>query len=185
MRTAVLPVWFLERGAEIQRAVARVVLAEEVSGMPVGAGWATGFMVAPDLFMTCNHVIPTPDFANKLAVQFNYRLQMDGLVQETEIFRLSPGDLYITNHDLDYTEMVKKLAGGSKGCAHLTALFIAMAPAAVQGFWAHYSQKPIQGDAPHEAMRKFLVDTCYVWRKDGPLMQELRNEVQTATGKPL
>jgi V8-like Glu-specific endopeptidase len=103
VRTAVLPVWFLERGAEIQRAVARVVLVEEVSGTPAGSGWATGFMVAPDLFMTCNHVIPSPEFANKLAVQFNYRLQMDGLVQETEIFRLSPDDFYVTNRDFDYS----------------------------------------------------------------------------------
>ena len=83
-----------------------------------------------------------------------------------------------------FTEMVKRLAGGSKGCAHLTALLITMAPAAVQGFWAKYSQKPIEGDAPHEAMQKFLVDTCYVWRKDGPLMKELLDEVQAVMEKP-
>jgi hypothetical protein len=77
-----------------------------------------------------------------------------------------------------FTEAVKKIAGGNKGCAHLTSLMITMAPAAVQGFWAHYSQKPIEGHAPHEAMEKFLLDTCHVWRKDGPLMRELLAEVR-------
>lgn len=72
-----------------------------------------------------------------------------------------------------FTMKVKDILGGINGCAHLTALLIAMAPAAIQGYWANYSRKPVDKDLSSDAMRQFLVDTCWVWRKDGPLLKKL------------
>jgi V8-like Glu-specific endopeptidase len=97
-----LPVWFLTRGAEIQAAVARVVLRKAFRGLPPGRGWATGFMVSPTLFMTNNHVIPNEAFMDKIRIQFNYQMGPTGDDEETEIY-LPAADVFRTNPALDYT----------------------------------------------------------------------------------
>jgi len=48
-----------------------------------------------------------------------------------------------------FTAKVKKLAGGKKGCTHLVELLLAMAPAAIQGFAAYQSRKPVVPDSDH------------------------------------
>jgi hypothetical protein len=53
-----------------------------------------------------------------------------------------------------------------------------MAPAAVQGYWAHYSRKPVDKDVSSDSMKQFLVDTCWVWRKEGPLFKKLVKTVK-------
>lgn len=102
-----LPVWFLERGVQIQRSVARVVLTQPhtVDGhtFPAGTGWATGFMVSPSLFLTNNHVIPDEDFAKKIRIQFNFQLGEAGIEQPTESFLPAQNNTFRTNKALDYT----------------------------------------------------------------------------------
>ena len=97
------PVWFLERGAQIQRSIARVVLTKPHSSFPPGTGWATGFMVSPSLFLTNNHVIRNKAFAKKIRMQFNYQLGPDGTEQPTESFFPLENDVFRTNFALDYT----------------------------------------------------------------------------------
>lgn len=71
-----------------------------------------------------------------------------------------------------FTAKVKKLAGGSKGCTHLVELLLAMAPAAVQGFAAHQSQKASGFDADQaKFILKYLINTCHAWREDGPFVE--------------
>jgi len=68
-----------------------------------------------------------------------------------------------------FTSKVKKIAGGVNGCTHLLELLLSMAPAAIQGFAAHQSQKPSGLDKDHaKMMAKYLVNTCHAWREDGP-----------------
>lgn len=102
-----LPVWFLEKGAIVQRAVARVVLikAHTINGYTFqpGTGWATGFMVSPTLFLTNNHVIPDKSFSDKVRVQFNYQLGPDGIETTTESYFPDADDVFHTNRALDYT----------------------------------------------------------------------------------
>lgn len=102
-----MPAWFLERGAQIQRSVARVVLtkphAVSSGTFPPGTGWATGFMVSPSLFMTNNHVIGDRDFAKKVRMQFNFQLSPEGLDRPTESFLPMHGDVFHTHVGLDYT----------------------------------------------------------------------------------
>ncbi len=78
-----------------------------------------------------------------------------------------------------FTNRVKKLLGGSRGCAHLVNLLLAMAPAAVQGFWTHKAQKPLSVEDfnMREKMSRFLINTCWVWREDGPLVKDLKNRL--------
>lgn len=91
-----LPVHFLEKGAAIQRAVARVVLKS-------GQGWATGFMVSPTLFLTNNHVIPDVAFASSIEAQFQYQLDYNGLPKQVDIYQFDPNSVFHTNVQLDYT----------------------------------------------------------------------------------
>ncbi|MEM7131940.1 MAG: serine protease [Chloroflexota bacterium] len=102
-----LPAWFLERGAVVQRAIARVVLAQPHTinnhTFPPGTGWATGFMVSPSLFLTNNHVIHNKEFATKVRMQFNYQLGPDGLELPTQSFFPIVDSAFHTNAALDYT----------------------------------------------------------------------------------
>lgn len=98
-----LPVHFLEEGAVVQRAVARVTLKEAYSGLPAGSGWATGFMVSPTLFLTNNHVIPNIAFASKIEAQFRYQLNYDGTALSVEAYQFDPASVFRTSAALDYT----------------------------------------------------------------------------------
>ena len=63
-----------------------------------------------------------------------------------------------------YSMKVKELIGGTKGCAHLASLLTAMGPAAIQGYGAAHGEEVIPN----------LINTCYLWREDGPIVRELR-----------
>ena len=77
-----------------------------------------------------------------------------------------------------FTTKIKKIAGGSKGCNHLVELLLAMAPAAVQGFAAHQSQKPSGVDSEQAGMiLKFLINTCHAWREDGALAKMYKKTI--------
>ena len=75
-----------------------------------------------------------------------------------------------------FTNRVKDLVGGVKGCAHLVALITAMAPAAVQGAWAAISSKPRDPATILPGAVERIKDTCRVWRSDGPLVQEIEKQ---------
>ncbi len=71
-----------------------------------------------------------------------------------------------------FTNSVKDLVGGPKGCAHLVALLVSMASAAVQGAWTALSRRPNQPKGYMSKAMNGIVDTCRVWRADGPKLAE-------------
>ena len=73
-----------------------------------------------------------------------------------------------------FTNRVKDLVGGAKGCAHLVALIAAMAPAAVQGAWAAMTSKPRDPATFLPGAMERIKDTCRVWRSDGPMMKGIQ-----------
>ncbi|HSV96562.1 MAG TPA: DUF2889 domain-containing protein [Spirochaetota bacterium] len=80
-----------------------------------------------------------------------------------------------------FTQRVKSLVGGVNGCHHLLTLLLAMAPAAVQGYWTHRASRPIPTDREARAKHaKYLpINSCRVWREDGPLVRKIREELHT------
>lgn len=72
-----------------------------------------------------------------------------------------------------FTLKAREIVGGRNGCAHLLALLTAMAPAAVQGFWVHHAARPVAVEKSAGLMERYLLDTCWVWRREGPLAAEL------------
>lgn len=84
-----------------------------------------------------------------------------------------------------FSSKVREIAGGEKGCTHLLHLIITMAPAVLQGFWAsRYRKKtdavPLKGASPK--MGYSLMNTCHVWREDGPAFQKLKKIIEEKSG---
>ncbi len=71
-----------------------------------------------------------------------------------------------------FTQKVKDLIGGIRGCSHLTNLFLTLGPVAVQGYWAAYGRKPETRSLQNPAISR-VIDSCHVWRKDGPFVKSL------------
>lgn len=91
-----LPAHFLTEGAEVQRAVAKVVVSPP--------GWVgTGSMVSPSLLLTNNHVVRDTTDASNTRVRFNYQLDHLGNDQPVDEFEADPASFFHTNVALDYT----------------------------------------------------------------------------------
>ncbi|RJP46769.1 MAG: DUF2889 domain-containing protein [Desulfobacteraceae bacterium] len=77
-----------------------------------------------------------------------------------------------------FTDRVKAEVGGAKGCTHLVALLLAMAPAALQGAWVAMARQPVDMKVFGGAALQILENTCRVWRSDGPLMEALKERIE-------
>lgn len=85
--------------------------------------------------------------------------EMENSLNEIKELVIAPG----------FTSKIKKIAGGVKGCVHLTTLLLSMAPAALQGYWIFESRNEQRNGEPEFEIEKYLIGTCWAWRKDGPL----------------
>ena len=90
------PVHWLSGGLRVARSVGLV------KG-PVGNG--TGFLVAPWLLMTNNHVLPTEDAAAAASVRFGYQEEESGDISGVQRVGLDPARFFVTSPEelLDYT----------------------------------------------------------------------------------
>ncbi len=81
----------------------RVAAAVGLVDGPLGNG--TGFLVAPWLLMTNNHVLPTEDAAESATVRFGYQQQENGDVIGVQQVRADPARFFVTSGEarLDYT----------------------------------------------------------------------------------
>ena len=91
---------FLERGAEVARSVARILVCTERGGL---AGYGTGSLVGPRLFLTNNHVLESAEVASRARLEFGYQLGLDGTPAPGVAFKLDPETLFVTDRELDYT----------------------------------------------------------------------------------
>ena len=77
-----------------------------------------------------------------------------------------------------YSMKVKKIIGGTRGCAHLTSLVIAMGESAVQGYWVAYGRERGGKGLSEQTIKKFI-NTCYLWKEDGPIVKGLRETLKS------
>jgi hypothetical protein len=77
-----------------------------------------------------------------------------------------------------YSMRVKKVIGGTKGCAHLTSLVISMGESAVQGYWAAYGAESRRKGLSEQMIKKFI-NTCHLWKPDGPIIKCLQQTLES------
>lgn len=76
-----------------------------------------------------------------------------------------------------FSAKIRKMVGGNKGCVHLNTLLLAMAPAALQGSWINNSRQQKEAEQAGMEISNHLVDSCWTWRKNGPLAAALSQKV--------
>ncbi len=105
-------VWltFFSRGMTAARTVGRVVRV--AAGEPP-ASVGTGVLIGPGLLLTNNHVVPDPEEAAEMAVEFGYEYDDDGRERTPDRCRLAPAGAFHTDEELDFTVVaVENLDGG-------------------------------------------------------------------------
>ncbi|MDP1990418.1 MAG: DUF2889 domain-containing protein [Syntrophales bacterium] len=83
-----------------------------------------------------------------------------------------------------FTVEVRDLFGKAAGCLHLTNLILAMSSAAVQGLWSYLSRMR-EGAVPSLPATdgSMLIDSCHMWRKEGPFVEKIRRLRMAKTEK--
>ena len=104
---------FFERGRRAANSVARVAYRN-------GRGLGSGLMVTPRLFLTNNHVIPSPQAALELAAEFDFELDVRDNPLGKSSFAFDPNTLFLTDpvEGLDFTLIaVGEKIGGPRALA--------------------------------------------------------------------
>jgi hypothetical protein len=82
-----------------------------------------------------------------------------------------------------FTRQVTQIMGGTRGCTHLCTLTKAMAQEMVHGWLTEKRREPTPLPDNIEDIRErgFLVDSCRMWKQDGPKIQALAQAIQQAS----
>ena len=75
-----------------------------------------------------------------------------------------------------FTSKVKDLLRKNKKCLHLATLIHALTPAVMQGFWIYLARKPRDRGISSGMLENYLIGTCWVWRRDGPLAKRMKQK---------
>lgn len=89
-----LPASFLNEGAKKANAIGRISTKTSLG---------TGFLIAPNIIMTNNHVLKSKDVARESFIEFNFETGVDGMPLTSESFSLDPDSIFITHPGLDFT----------------------------------------------------------------------------------
>jgi endonuclease G len=91
---------YFSRGTRAARSVARIAVRDGSGRL---RSWGTGFLIAPHVLITNNHVLPDAGMAARSEAQFQFERDIDGLPLDPTTFALDPGRLFFTLPALDFT----------------------------------------------------------------------------------
>lgn len=94
------PASYLARGVIAAKAVARVAIGAADAR---GGGYGTGFLIAPGVLITNNHVLPNAAAAAGSLAQFRYEISLDDQQLPPISYGLDPSALFFTSPALDFT----------------------------------------------------------------------------------
>lgn len=92
------PISFLQQGLQVARSVAYISVRTSQKSLS-----GTGFLVAPNLLLTNNHVLSDSDLLAGTIFRFNYEDNFQGEAQKTDEYHPKPNGIFHTNKALDYT----------------------------------------------------------------------------------
>ena len=90
-----LSVYFIKRAHLAMRSVGRIVNLN-------GIGFGTGFLVAPNVLITNQHVLRDAQEARVSRIEFEYELDVSGNSMSPQTFELRPDTFYLSNQSLDF-----------------------------------------------------------------------------------
>ena len=132
---------YLGLGTVAARSVCRIKINGPSGGQ---VGWATGFLIAPQVLLTNNHVFPSLDMAKRSLAQFDVELDLLGRDKAVVEFALDPTSLFYTSSVLDFS--VVGIAPTSLNGQCITDYgflpFIAATGKVVEGEWLTIIQHP-------------------------------------------
>lgn len=94
-----LSVEFFERAIVASRSVGRVLIT---SGGGALKARGTGFMVAPGLLLTNEHVLPSEEIAGRCMIEMDYEQNRFGPAKQSQIFELNPTRFFLNDKALDF-----------------------------------------------------------------------------------
>lgn len=100
-----MPISYLDIGSRAAKSVCRIALRDRAGKF---AGYGTGFLVAPGLIMTNNHVLEDRETAMYAMAEFNYQEDENFKLSPVYTFSLEPERFFLTNEELDYTIVAVK-----------------------------------------------------------------------------
>jgi hypothetical protein len=85
-----------------------------------------------------------------------------------------------------FGEAVQKMIGGVEGCAHLAHLVMVMGQEAIHGYWTHKLATRPPAPRRFEEMEglSYVINSCSLWREDGPLHREIKESLSTSVNPP-
>jgi endonuclease G, mitochondrial len=136
------PINYLKRGEIAARAVARIQICQ-----PNGQryGWGTGFLIAPQVLITNNHVLPGKEWAVYSSAQFDYEIDIQDRPIGPIDFSLNPQQLFYTSKELDFTvvAVAPRSADGQRNLDQFGWLPLLDTPGkSVEGEWLTIIQHP-------------------------------------------
>jgi endonuclease G, mitochondrial len=168
-----------EQALKAGRPVVRLVLLGGPGIVP--QGFATGFLVAPDLLITNHHVFRTPDEARGVGAQFLYERTREG-IREGLLFDLEPERFFINDRALDYA--VVAVASTSREGAPLSQFhylpLIAATGKILKGDPVSIIQHPDARPKQYATVNNRLLDL----RGDGFLLYET-DTLEGSSGSPV
>lgn len=84
----------IHRIVNLSKAVGRITTNSRLGN----TGYGTGFLIAPNLILTNNHVLSDAEVAGNSTIQFNYELDQSGNPGQSESFNLKPEEFFVTSN---------------------------------------------------------------------------------------
>lgn len=132
------PINYLPIGAAAARSICRLTMLEP-------RGFATGFLIAPQVLVTNNHVFPTAEAARGAFGEFDLENDLDGKPKTPMVFDLDPARLFLTSVELDFSVVAVAPASRSGGVPLSQYGFLPLVDAVgkvVEGEWLTIIQHP-------------------------------------------
>ncbi len=100
-----VPIAYLIKGFKTGDSVCKIKIRNKL-GNEIGCG--TGFLIAPGILMTNNHVLPDVDTALVSGAEFNYQNDENFMPCPEYYFQLEPEKFFMTDYTLDFTIVAVK-----------------------------------------------------------------------------
>ncbi len=102
-RNDLMSVRYFELGVRVARSVGRIHVRT-----PKGSGFGTGFLVAPQLVLTNNHVFENASVAGDSRVEFDFQEGADGKLRSSIFLNFDPATFFVTDKALDFSLVALK-----------------------------------------------------------------------------